>query len=191
MESTSFRERYQYYREVLNPIWLVKGKYELQFAKDVVHDPTVPNKKITKDDIKYAKTLYASAFHPDTKEVNPIVGRMSFQIPGNTIVTAMMLTFYKTPLQLFTTQWINQSFMAYCNYTNRNAQSSLTNSEILLSYVSATGTAVGASFYLSHLAKNSKHPLAAKFVPFVAVMMGNMVNVPLMRQNDFRQGNSL
>ena len=129
MEST-FSQRYQYFKEVLHPIWLFKSKQELQLAKDIVHDPTVPNQKISQDDIKWAKTLYASAYHPDTKEVNPLLGRMSFQIPGNTFVTALMLTFYKTPLQLFTTQWINQSFMAYCNYTNRNAQSSLTNSQI-------------------------------------------------------------
>ena len=186
--SDSFFERYKYFKGVLSPVWLLKSKQELHFARDILEDFAKNPQTVHHSDLHWARTLYASAFHPDTKEMNPIVGRMSFQIPGNTIVTALMLTFYRTPLQLVTTQWINQSFMAFCNYTNRNAQSSLTTGQIITAYLSATGTAVAVSYKLSQIAKRSSYPLASKFVPFFAVCAGNIVNVPLMRQQDLLKG---
>lgn len=186
--SDSFLERYKYFKGVLSPVWLLKSKQELHFARDILNDFEVDPQKVHHSDLQWAKTLYASAFHPDTKEINPMVGRMSFQIPGNTVSTALMLTFYRTPLQLVTTQWINQSFMAFCNYTNRNAQSSLTTGQIMTAYLSATGTAVAVSYKLSQIAKKSSYPLASKFVPFFAVCAGNVVNVPLMRQQDLLKG---
>ncbi|XP_063728620.1 sideroflexin-3-like [Symsagittifera roscoffensis] len=186
--SSSFGERYSYFKQVLSPIWLFKSEKELQLAKEIVNTPGVPNERVSVADVKWARTLYASAFHPDTGQVNPLIGRMSFQIPGNTIVTALMLTFYRSPLQQVSMQFINQSFMAFCNYTNRNAQAPLSNQQVLLGYLSATGTAVGVSFQLSRVAAKATNPLMAKLVPFVAVCAGNMVNVPLMRQQDFLEG---
>ena len=186
--SEFFVERYRYFKDVLNPVWLFKSKQELHFARDLLKIHENNPQKVHPSDLKWAQTLYASAFHPDTKEINPIVGRMSFQIPGNTIVTALMLTYYRTPMQLLTTQWANQSFMAFSNYTNRNAQSSLTTGQIAAAYLSATGTAVAVSYKLSQVAKRSSNPLASKFVPFFAVCAGNVVNVPLMRQQDILTG---
>ena len=49
----------------------------------------------TDDDIWRAKKLYESAFHPDSGELQNVLGRMSFQVPGGMILTAGMLQFYR------------------------------------------------------------------------------------------------
>ena len=50
---------------------------------------------------------------------------------------------FRTPGQVALMQWLNQSFNALVNYTNRNAASTLTNKQMIFAYLSATTTALG------------------------------------------------
>ncbi|KOB78540.1 Sideroflexin-2-like protein, partial [Operophtera brumata] len=97
-----------------------------------------------------AKQLYESAFHPDSGELQNVFGRMSFQMPGGCIITGAMLQFYRTATAVVFWQWVNQSFNALVNYTNRNANSPLTTNQMAVAYVSATSAAMGAALLFKY-----------------------------------------
>uniref|UniRef100_G3NFB7 Sidoreflexin n=1 Tax=Gasterosteus aculeatus aculeatus TaxID=481459 RepID=G3NFB7_GASAC len=163
----------------------------------------------TEEQLHYAKKLYDSAFHPDTGDRMNLIGRMSFQVPGGMAITGFMLQFYRTVPAVVFWQWVNQSFNALVNYTNRNAASPITPKQIGVAYVTATSTAlataVGLNLYTKsvqrHLLETSSMmenvelcwmqkapPLVARWVPFAAVASANCVNVPMMRQQEILNG---
>uniref|UniRef100_A0A671PHW7 Sidoreflexin n=1 Tax=Sinocyclocheilus anshuiensis TaxID=1608454 RepID=A0A671PHW7_9TELE len=127
----------------------------------------------TVEQLHYAKKLYDSAFHPDTGDRMNLIGRMSFQVPGGMAITGFMLQFYRTVPAVVFWQWVNQSFNALVNYTNRNAASPI------------TPNLTGVSAVVIHY---PAPPLVARWVPFAAVAAANCVNIPMMRQQEILNG---
>ena len=98
-----------------------------------------------------------------------------FQGPGGMLITGAMLQFYKTVPQVVFWQWFNQSFNALVNYTNRNANSPTTPTQLTVAYLSATFSALGTAIGLKRALEKSSSKLLQRFVPFAAVASANCV----------------
>ncbi|XP_017886339.1 sideroflexin-2 [Ceratina calcarata] len=142
----------------------------------------------TREQIIYAKKLYESAFHPDTGDLQNVFGRMSFQVPGGMAITGAMLQFYRTTTAVVFWQWMNQSFNAFVNYTNRNANSPVTLNQLGIAYLNATSSAMLTAIGCKAFWARSANPLIMRYVPFAAVAAANCVNIPLMRLNEITNG---
>ncbi|OAD62702.1 Sideroflexin-3 [Eufriesea mexicana] len=193
-DQSTFKGRAMHFLSVTNPWNLFVGSKRLEHARDVVtkyrKGDSLAQLKVTEEELWECKYLYDSAFHPDTGEKMLVIGRMSAQVPMNMMITGCMLTFYKTTANVITWQWINQSFNAIVNYTNRSGSSPIPMSTIFQSYVIATGGAVVTALGLNRLFFffRSAPPLVGRLVPFAAVAAANCVNIPFMRMSELQNG---
>uniref|UniRef100_A0A8D0BP40 Sidoreflexin n=1 Tax=Salvator merianae TaxID=96440 RepID=A0A8D0BP40_SALMN len=188
-DQNTFIGRVKHFFNITDPRTLLVSERELDSAKVLVEScrvGTVPP-GTTQEHLFYAKKLYDSAFHPDSGEKMNLIGRMSFQVPGGMAITGFMLQFYRTVPAVVFWQWVNQSFNAIVNYTNRNAASPITVKQIGVAYFTATSTALATAVGLNLYTKKAPS-LVARWVPFVAVAAANCVNIPLMRQQELING---
>ncbi|XP_073760360.1 sideroflexin-2 isoform X3 [Callorhinus ursinus] len=183
-DQCTFPGRVKHFFNITDPRTVLVPDRELDWAKGMVEKSRMgvvpPGTQV--EQLLYAKKLYDSAFHPDTGEKMNVIGRMSFQVPGGMIITGFMLQFYRTMPAVIFWQWVNQSFNALVNYTNRNAASPTSVRQMALSYITATTTAVATAVGMNMLTKRAP-PLVGRWVPFAAVAAANCANIPMMRQH--------
>ncbi|KAH3779366.1 sideroflexin-2-like [Dreissena polymorpha] len=186
----TFMGRLKYFAWITDPRLSVCSSKQLYDAKTLLQQyragtepPGTDPKKVWR-----AQQLYLSAFHPDTGDLQNVIGRMSFYVPGGMVLISGMVAFYKSNAAVIFWQWANQSFNALVNYTNRNAESEITPQRIGVAYVSATGSALAVALGLKGQLAKRASPLMQRFVPFAAVAAANMVNIPLMRQSELLDG---
>nr|XP_039252417.1 sideroflexin-2-like [Styela clava] len=185
----TFFGRLRHFVSITDPRLAIAGQKELEAARNLVDDfkcGMMP-RGTTVEQIWKARHLEQSAFHPDSGELMNIYGRMSFQVTGRTAITGFLLQFYKTPFQVASMQWMNQSYNALVNYTNRNAASTITKKQMFFAYLTATVTGVGVAVWLNRSAALAT-PILARWVPLVAVSSANAVNIPLSRQSEIISG---
>ncbi|XP_069756276.1 sideroflexin-2 isoform X2 [Narcine bancroftii] len=183
-DQSTFMGRLKHFFKITDPRTVIVSNSNLDKAKDLVvrcRAGTLPP-GTTREQLLYAKQLYDSAFHPDSGERMNLIGRMSFQVPGGMAITGFMLQFYRTVPAVVFWQWVNQSFNALVNYTNRNAASPISAKQLGVAYLTATSTALATAVGLNLYTKRAP-PLLARWVPFVAVAAANCVNIPMMRQH--------
>ncbi|XP_074815539.1 sideroflexin-2 isoform X1 [Natator depressus] len=188
-DQNTFVGRLKHFFNITDPRTVLVSEHELDRAKALVEScraGLVPP-GTSQEQLFYAKKLYDSAFHPDSGEKMNLIGRMSFQVPGGMAITGFMLQFYRSVPAVVFWQWVNQSFNALVNYTNRNAACPISLTQIGVAYVSATSTALVTAVGLNLYTKRAP-PLVARWVPFAAVAAANCVNIPMMRQQELING---
>ena len=172
---------------------LIKGKFsspsELEASRNLILRYKRGEYKdgFDEDLLWRAKTLYNSAYHPDTGDLMFLPGRMSAQVPFNMVITGCMMTFYRSTPSVVFWQWVNQSFNALVNYTNRSGDTPLSTSTMVSSYCAATGGALVTALGLNSMVRTLP-PLVGRLVPFVACSAANCINIPMMRRLELTQG---
>ena len=117
-DQSTYIGRARHFFITTNPLNCLKTDKELNEAKTIVQKyksgERVPG--LTEDQLWNAKQIYDSAFHPDTGEKMFLLGRMSFQVPGNMAITGCLLTFYKfVQLGLFSSQFFLVVHILFCS----------------------------------------------------------------------------
>ncbi len=188
-DQSTYRGRAKHFFETTNPMTIFASNRQLAEAAQLVnaHKRGEVQSNVSEDELWRAKALYDSAYHPDSGEKMFLLGRMSFQVPGNMTIIGLMLTFYKSTGAVIFWQFANQTFNAIVNYTNRSGGEVVSTKQILLPYVLATSAATLTALTLNNIAKKMP-PLVGRFVPFIAVGAANSINIPLMRQKELKEG---
>uniref|UniRef100_A0A4W5M1Y4 Sideroflexin 2 n=1 Tax=Hucho hucho TaxID=62062 RepID=A0A4W5M1Y4_9TELE len=100
--------------------------------------------------LHYAKKLYDSAFHPDTGNRMNLIGRMSFQVPGEMAITGGMLQFYRPHTHSYAECNVMhmENIKSYLNVLHSISLLSLF-SQIGVAYLTATSTALATAAALN------------------------------------------
>lgn len=189
-DQSSYIGRAKHFIVTTNPLNILATSAELEKSKEIVETfrltKTLPS-DLSENELWKAKYLMDSAYHPDTKEKMFFLGRMSAQVPANLVITAGMLTFYKTIPGTVFWQVLNQSFNAVVNYTNRSGDAPIPASRLATSFTIATTSATATAIFLGKVAKKMP-PIFGRCVPFAAVAAANCINLPFMRSSEILEG---
>ncbi|XP_072155096.1 LOW QUALITY PROTEIN: sideroflexin-1 [Bemisia tabaci] len=191
-DQNTYIGRAKFYFATVNPRNIFYSSKSLDEAKNVIDTYRKTRELpagVSVEQLYRLKDIYDSAFHPETGQKITPIGRMSAQVPMNMLITGCMMTFYRTNPAVVFWQWVNQSFNAVVNYSNRSGAANVTQTQLGVAYACATTGAVVTALGTKSLIQGRS--LLARFVPFFGVVAANCVNIPIMRYHELRDGISV
>jgi len=194
-DMTSFVGRTKYYFASINPLMLLENKDTLAHHKSVIDQAkkgTLPKGKYTDAQMWDSRAKVEACVHSSTGDVIPPAFRMAAFVPVNfLIVPAMMLPSTVTSVpRTIAIHWINQSFNALVNYSNRGSDAQPVE-EILKAYGAAvTVSLAGALTATAALRKfggggGMGATIIRSTLPMLSVAASGAANVGLMRKNEW------
>ena len=148
------------------------------------------------EELKKADRIYKAIYHPDTKEKVPFAFRMCSFVPMNMPIVFGLVCVPQTIMNVVFFQWVNQTYNACWNYSNRNATSSFTAKELAMAYTGAASASIGVALggrwmgqkFGSKSGSISKMRFVNGLVSLFALATAGFLNLYLIRVNEMRKG---
>jgi sideroflexin-5 len=177
--------------EKIDPRTLLITDKELKDAQKLLEQfKSNGNKKpdgVSDADLWEARRIVEAIIHPVTGEPILAIGRMSAFVPMNVPLCALMLMSTTTTQSVFA-QWLNQTYNAVNNYSNRSG-ATVDWAPLISSYVIAAGSAVSIAFAGGKLLKVLPALQGlGPFVPYLAVVSAGSANVGFTRYEEWNGG---
>lgn len=160
----------------------------LEEIKTLERDPSADQEELCR-----LRRIRDAAVHPQSEQPIAMPLRLSMIVPVNLALDGLMLS-ARTPIQVALAQWTNQSYNALHYYANRNTSNSESMSQRAAAYVLATSGSVGVALKLRSLGKAAVASnrrggrVLGLLAPFFAVASADVINLSIMRKNEFLQG---
>jgi len=143
-----------------------------------------------------ADRIYKAIYHPDTKQKVPYPFRMCSFVPVNLPIVFGLVCTPQTIMNVVFWQWINQTYNACWNYSNRNATSTFTNKELAIAYGGAVSSSIGVALFGRWLSQKfgitsgsiSKVRFVNGLVTLFALSTAGFLNLYLIRYNEMLKG---
>lgn len=191
-DMNTFWGRTRYFAESINPMLLLENERTLQ-KHQLLLDQWKGGKapQATDKELWRARCAVEQCIHPTTGAVIFPAFRMCMFLPMNYFIVPFMMmpSTVMSVQRTLAIQWFNQSFNSAVNYANRSSESQPA-SEVGKAYVAtvvvACGGCLGATALLKRVPTTSVKGMVIRgTVPFFAVGAAAVVNLGLMRKNEW------
>lgn len=147
-------------------------------------------------EILKADRISKAVYHPDTGEKVPILFRMCTFVPVNMPIVFGMVCTSQTLINVIFWQWINQTYNACWNYSNRNATSTFTTKELATAYSGAVTASISVALIGRQISRKfgittgsiSKMRFVNGLVSLFALSTAGFLNLYLIRYNETLKG---
>eukprot|EP01084_Bolivina_argentea_P087478 158004_1 len=197
---STFTGRMLHFYSVNDPLTLLEGDSGVNRAREILqsYEKYGNTMKLSDEELWDTRNLVESAVHPDSQEIITAPLRFASFIPMNvliisaTLAPAVMRSFPLTAAAHF----VNQSYNAGINFSNRNISSPVSTTQLLEGYAGAI--ALSMAFGLSATAMMRRAAVSGasrgtinlirSTVPFLATTSAAIANVTLMRRTELNEG---
>lgn len=128
-----------------------------------------------------------------------VLGRVSGFVVVNLPLSFMLLMSPPTTFNILFSQWLNQTYNSYMNYSNRNATSLYTNEDVMIGYLSAVLVAGTLSLggqrlfrpWIQRFRTEGSQRIARTVFTITAVASAGFANLVMMRRKEVNVGISV